>query len=648
MKKLTALLLILTLVVPVAACGRTPLKETEENMTEQKEVGRIARYDSEVPPNYEWFDYRKTALGFDQLLFGEQPEGMYFPLTWQDETNGTYAFAAYVGDGRSGNDGSEEAVATIAAILSGTLLGVDKTNQNGVNYVEQLHAYFSEEEGVVLNNPGATSKNSSMWYMLYPAILFTKVSAYYPEESQIREDALSCVEKWYEACEIMKETGTFDYTGFDFTAMQPWENGIWKEPDCAAGIAVLMQLGYEMTGKTEYVQAMQDCLDYLTAYEGSPLYEVLLYFAPAMAAKLNAQNGTCYDIDDMMGDVLNGSSIPRGGWGQINGTWGDYCVNGLIGSTTDGGGYAFSMNTFAGGYALAPLPKYDTRYAKAVAVWFLNASAASRYFFPGETAAENQAAFGHADLESFVEATGTVIPYEGIRKSSNTKTPWVGGDPTVYGWAETDLSLYSGAHTGVFAASFEQTDVEQILKINCNLDQTGAAEFATYLLYNPYDEAKTVTYKLPEGSWDLFESVKKQVIQTGVTGETALILEPRQAVVVAEVPAGSEIVHANGQYMVDGTWLASDTVTVSLGSYENNDEVKGKVTPDILVACTNPEVTVAEIIVEIDGQELTFGEGEKVSFRTKDFTEGSKNVNVTVKMSDGKTDKTGIRLNFKH
>lgn len=645
-KRITALILMFAVILTTVSCGQNTAEEEEKEMTGQKEVSRIARYDSELPGDYGWFDYEASALAYDKLLFGEQAEGAYFPLLWQDTTHDTFGFAAYVGDGRTGRDGGQEAVAAVAAVLSATLLGVDKSDQDGVNYVAQLHAYFSETEKVVLNNPGGSSENASMWYMLYPAILFTQVSVRYPSQTQLREDALATVESWYEAYRIMKETGTFAYTGFNFITMEPYENGVWKEPDCAAGIAVLMQTGYEMTGKPEYQEAVTDCLDYLEEYEGSSLYEVLLYFAPSLAAKMNAQQGKDYDIDKLLSDVLNGSSVPRGGWGSISGIWGDYCVNGLMGSTTDGGGYAFSMNTFAGGYAFADLAKYDTRYARAMGIWYLNASSAARYFFPGETAADKQSATGDEAAMEFIGISGKAVPFEGIRKSSNSQTPWVGGDPTVYGWAETDLSLYSGAHTGMFASVVEPTDVEAVLRIHCNASEAAAQGYATCLLYNPYDREQKVTYTLPEGSWDLFESVSKQVIAESAEESAVLTLQPGEAAVIVEVPAGTPIVHADGQYTAEGIWIASDTVTVKICGLQNNDKVKGRVTLDVRVISTDPENTVSEIILEIDGKETVYQEGEQITFQTKDYGTGSKNVNITVRMLDGRTDRTGIRLNF--
>ena len=80
-------------------------------------------------------------------------EGTFFPLIWEDDTYDTYGISAYAGDYRNGNNGSQEAVTNIASVLSATLLGIDKSDQDGHNYVNALNAFFSESEQVVINNP---------------------------------------------------------------------------------------------------------------------------------------------------------------------------------------------------------------------------------------------------------------------------------------------------------------------------------------------------------------------------------------------------------------------------------------------------------------------------------------------------------------
>ena len=199
---------------------------------------------------------------------------------------------------------------------------------------------------------------------------------------------------------------------------------------------------------------------------------------------MNAQRNTDYNIDNLLGDVFNGSSIPRGGWGSIVGTWGDYNMNGLMGSTTDGGGYAFSMNTFAAGYALSSLAKYDTRYAKAMGIWYLNVSSNARYFFSGETDPSNQSASADKAAKEFIEISKDAVPYEGIRRSGNSKNTMDRRRSHCLWWANTDLSIYSGAHIGLFASVVDKTDVDKILKINCNaMEADPGYAYGSYIIH---------------------------------------------------------------------------------------------------------------------------------------------------------------------
>ncbi len=509
-----------------------------------------------------------------------------------------------------------------------------------------MERIISEEENIILNNPAGSSKTTSMWYLIYPTMLYTQVSVCYPDEAQIREDTLSAIESWYKAAEVMAAGDGFNYTGFDFAEMAPYQNDIWKEPDSAAGIAVLMWYGYSLTGEEKYLEMAKTCLDFVNTFEGSSLYEALLYFAPALAAKLNAEYGTAYDVEGFLDDVMNGGSIPRGGWGSIAGEWGDYSMNGLMGSTTDGGGYAFAMNTFAAAYAMSSLAKYDTRYAQALGTWYLQAASNSRYFFADTTNLENQSAALDEALLEQINTWGYCIPYEGIRKSQNSKTPWFGGDPTVYGWAHTDFSLYSGAHMGMMGAVVRRTDVDGILRINCNAQVCEQEAYAAYLLFNPHDKEKTVTYILPEGSFDLFDSVKKEVIASGVSESVKLTLSAGEAVVIIELPAGSQVAHDGTGYFVDGKQIACDTTTLYINGLSHNDTVSGTVKLDIDCVSTNPEAEVDRIVLTIGGVSTEFAGGSKVSFQTKDYGSGSKTVLLEVYMQDGTYDKTDIRLRF--
>ena len=72
-----------------------------------------------------------------------------------------------------------------------------------------------------------------------------------------------------------------------------------------------------------------------------------------------------YDVKKILDWTFEGCKAADGrtGWGVIAERWGDYDVHGLQGSITDGGGYAFLMNSFDMAWPLVPMAKYDNRYA---------------------------------------------------------------------------------------------------------------------------------------------------------------------------------------------------------------------------------------------------------------------------------------------
>ncbi len=645
MKKRWMSLISIMLVVILTGCSVGRSNQMTKEAEYQKEIARVSRYESNIPSNYKFFEYKDRALKLDELMFNKNATGQYLPLIWEDSTYQSFGIPAYVGDGRMHKDGAQEAVTAIAAVLSATLLGVDKSNQNGINYVEQLSAFYSREEKVVLNNPSGNSETTSMWYLLYPAILFTQVSLHYPEETELRAQALSNIESWYQAYLVMREENSFDYTGFNFMTSEPYKNGIWTEPDSAAGIALLLYYGYELTGNQEYLDASIYCIQYLSEYFGSPLYEALLYFGPYLAAMYNAKFETNIDIEDMINDVLNGNSIPRGGWGSMVGSWGDYSMNGLMGSTSDGGGYAFAMNTFTAAYAISPVAKYDTRYASSLGKWYLNVIGNSRYFFADQTNLENQSIARSEKAMEFNKAVNSIVPYEGIRKSQNSKTPWFGGDPTVYDWAETDFSLYSGAHIGAMASIVDETNVEAILKIDLNKADLFAQDFNTYLMYNPYSEDKKVVYqKTSTETIDLYNSITNEFIARDVLGEQEISIPAEDSVVIVELPAGSIVEHIGRVYQVDGKVIAADSVSAVITNYNNNDTVSSKFKLNLECVSTQENDAIKEIKVTVNDEEKIYSSTNELNFSVKELGSGSKTFYVEVTMESGLQDKTDIRL----
>ena len=76
-----------------------------------------------------------------------------------------------------------------------------------------------------------------------------KVSILYPNETPITSKHFKKqFESWYQAYVVMHDMNSFDFTGFDFDKMQPYRNNIWREPDSAVGISLLMYYGYNLTG----------------------------------------------------------------------------------------------------------------------------------------------------------------------------------------------------------------------------------------------------------------------------------------------------------------------------------------------------------------------------------------------------------------
>jgi hypothetical protein len=282
-------------------------------------------------------------------------------------------------------------------------------------------------------------------------------------------------------------------------------------------------------------------------------------FGALVAARLNAEHGTNYNIKKILDWTFEGCKAADGrtGWGVMAERWGEYDVHGLQGSITDGGGYAFLMNSLDMAWPLIPMVRYDTHFANAISKWMLNVSNAARLFYPYEIDD------AHQWLPLGKDISKNAIAYEGLRnidhvykkESLRGVSPVAVGDGPQWtkGQPETSMfSLYSSAQVGIFGAIIKKTNVDKILQLNCNAtDFYQTHSFPTYLYYNPYDSSKSISYENTEKfEVDLYDIINHEYVGKRVSTQSYFTVDASTAKVIVVLPAGSKIKKDENQYKV--------------------------------------------------------------------------------------------------
>lgn len=405
----------------------------------------------------------------------------------------TYKMPSYYGDSRLDADGSQEALGQIASVVGATLVGIDKSNQDGIDYVDMLRTFYWPGLGIARHQPAVPTAQTdfhgghSYWYTTGSNVLYYMLGAQYPDATDMTEMLRSIADAF---CDQVVALGgasaNFDGQGFNFATRTRNAGNRNEGGDGAAGTAAIQLWAHAKFGDAKYLEAATWSMDYLERSDSSLFYEFLPQLAPYVAARMNAQFGTDYDVRKYFDWILGGSTA-RPGWGTILQRWGSYDAHGLIGSQTDGGGYAFAMNTFSAPL-FAAAAKYDPRFADIVGRWMLNIHNAARFYYPDQMPIENQW-YG----ATYVDDPAHVIPYEGLRATENSHTPNATGDPSAYGqkWGlnpelTTDLGLYGGSWVGFLGGSVSSTNVPNVLRTDLNaLDFYATSLDPAYLYYNP-------------------------------------------------------------------------------------------------------------------------------------------------------------------
>jgi len=534
----------------------------------QRNIPRVDKMPFHPKP-YKFRDWKKTALDFDAYVFDFNQKGPFLPLIWldgqkrnfPDTTFGIYTALGDIRMGPSVNNGeNHEALGALGAVLGATMVGIDKSKQEGINYVRMLRNYFNKDNGwnIIQNftNKGAHiggGYGNDFWYEVHNNVLFYSVADKYRDEPEFDEILFQIAEKFYKSDSLMGNSYSYSY--FDFKEMKGYKNHIPTQEDVAGGYAFILYSAWVKFKDPKYLKAARNAINVLYNQKENRFYEAMMPVAAQIASRLNAEHGANYDLNRFLDWTFDGSAVGREGWGVLADQWGGFDVSGLAGSTVHNGGYGFLMNTFDLILPLSAMVRYDQRYSNAVGKWALNASNAARFCYPYEMPDSLQA------IPQFKGITKNVIAYEGVIKESiypefKGITPFAQGDGPL--WfpdmpPQTMFSVYGSGHVGFFGGIISSTNVPEILQINCtNADFFSSQKsYDTYLYFNPYDINQQVNINLGDGKYHLYDLNTQTIVKKNASKIASFTISGQSSTMLVLVPANLKFSIRNGQLYAD-------------------------------------------------------------------------------------------------
>ncbi|MFM9948809.1 MAG: LamG-like jellyroll fold domain-containing protein [Saprospiraceae bacterium] len=510
------------------------------------------------PAPYNVRDWREVAVRYDSFVYDLGKTGQYLPLVYL-HANGlnyperpVFGLHTYVG---TNSPLGNEAINVLPSLVGATLSGADKSNQYGQNWVLMSQDFFNKNNGelIYLNNRNGSS-GGDWWYDLMPNIYFYQLYDLYPN---IGGDAAfqftSVADRFLGAVRGMGgndapwQKAYMNYRAWNFNTMQPNATSV-PEPEAAGAYAWVLYNAYKTTTNPEYLQGAEWSLEFLSEWETNPSYELQLPYGIYTAARMNAELGTDYDLEKMVNWTFDRGFLR--GWGAIVGTWGGFNVSGLIGEANDNGNdYAFQMNGVQQAAMLAPMVRYDKRFARAIGKWILNLANATRLFYPNYLPGSLQ----DASAWSNTYDPDRVIGYEALREQWQSLSPYSTGDAVQGGWAATNLALYGTSSIGYLGAILEKTNVDKILKIDLlKTDFYQEAAYPTYLMYNPFPQSRTVELAVGNAPVDVYDAISETFLLQNGTGTVNVVIPANAAILVSLTPAGGTISYDRNIMLVDG------------------------------------------------------------------------------------------------
>lgn len=614
----------------------------------------------DFPHPYEMRNWKDVARQYDSFVFDLKKRGTYLPLAWLNYNTVNYpsspTFGLHTVVGTT-IPTSAEAINCLPALIGASLVGIDKSNQDGVNWVDMSKEWFNKSNYQnIYRNHWNDNTIDDMWYETMPSIFFYQLLSLYPYSADFSNQFISTADRWLQVVNVLggKETPwnvpDFNHRGFDFSSMLPYDGKTPFEPEAAGAVAWILYNAFIKTGMQKYRIGAEQAMEFLNNQSVNPSYELQLPYGVYTAARMNAEIGTNYNIEKMINWCFDIG--PLRNWGATVGKWGAYDCSGLIGEVNGSNDYAFFMNTVEQIGALVPLVRYDPRFAQAIGKWVLNAANALRLFYPRYLPQVNQ------DQSSYTWSTQydtvSCIAHEAIHQFApqlSGISPYAAGDAVSGGWGKTNLTLYSSSHVGILGGIIDTTNVPGILKLDLlKTDYFHQDSYPSFLFYNPDSISHEVEVDVGSGLHDLYDAVIHRFIASGITGTAKMHIDSRQAIVAVVVPSGGAVTINGNKTIVNGVIVDYDNGTLLLNHPPRIKCLAARDSTITVSGTTTLFCSAEDVDGDLIGYRWTSSKGWIVSygdsavFKSPDST-GNVSIKCTVTDPHGLSDSTIIALN---
>lgn len=218
-----------------------------------------------LPPGYELMDWKQVATDYDNLVFDTNKTGQYMPFTTISNQPGVnypeinnIRMQTFVGQKCTER---AEGINILPAVIGATLVGVDKTNHLGTNWVVKLKDFYNKKNGqdIYLNGYSDTT-GKDWWYDVMPNIYFYQLYTLYPDaDPDFRRQVVSIADIHLD--ELFKLGAKTDpwtppymnHRAFNLATGQPYSESV-PEPETAGSIAWILYQAYLHTSDVRYKQ----------------------------------------------------------------------------------------------------------------------------------------------------------------------------------------------------------------------------------------------------------------------------------------------------------------------------------------------------------------------------------------------------------